>query len=102
MRGKRECEIDRNGRSAKLFDLSGMPIKYMFREKKVPKRSRKNVVGLKLEVKHVGVFELASIRTYCRTLALTYSTPLQPNQKSERRRLHFLVLGVAIKMVILL
>jgi hypothetical protein len=37
MRGKRECEIDRNGRFAKLFDLPGMAIKSMFGEKEVPK-----------------------------------------------------------------
>jgi hypothetical protein len=74
----------------------------MFREKKVPKRSRKNVVGLKLEAKYVGVFELVLIRTYFSTPALSYSTLPQPYQKSERRRLHFLVLRVAIKMVILL
>jgi hypothetical protein len=53
----------------------------MFREKTVPRRSRKNVVGLKLEVKHVEVFELAAISTYNSTPALTYSTPAAATSK---------------------
>ena len=59
MRDRQERDLQ----NCLIYGVSGMQIKSMVREKGVPKRSGKNVVGLKLEVKHVEVFELASIRT---------------------------------------